>query len=366
MSRYRVIQWGAGYLGTIALRFLLNSRDLELVGVKCFTEEKAGRTAGELAGLAPAGVTATTSAEAVLAMDADCVLYMPRDALMDPSVPESPSSAWVDDLVAILAAGKNVVTPLCSGTHYRHLRNGDRFRERIDEACVKGHSSVLFSGFDPGFSDLLAYTMSSAVGEIKRIDTWEIVDYSTYPVHETLRMLGFGMRPDEIPTELLDQVRHATWGGVPHLMAEGLGVEIDSIAVDSDHYLAPGAFTAPGGLRVEAGTIAAIRFSVSGIRAGRPLVVVNHVTRLGAHTAPDWPTLGTDGGYRVEIDSYPPFRGDFPMGLPGGGGSTLVDAMTMSSARCVNAVATVVEAAPGYRFPHELPAFGGRHCVQSR
>jgi hypothetical protein len=54
------------------------------------------------------------------------------------------------------------------------------------------------------------------------------------------------------------------------------------------------------------------------------------------------------------------------MGLPGGGGSTLVDAMTMSSARCVNAVATVVEAAPGYRFPHELPAFGGRHCVQSR
>jgi 4-hydroxy-tetrahydrodipicolinate reductase len=366
MSRYKVVQWGVGYLGTIALRYLLGSRDLELVGVKCFTEEKVGRTAGELAGQGPAGVTATDDVEAILATDADCVLYMPRDALMDPSVPDSPSAVWVDELLVILASGKNVVTPLCSGTHYRHMQNGTKFHDRISEACAAGGTSVLFTGFDPGFSDFLAYTMSGAVGEINRIDTWEIVDYSTYPVHSTLQMLGFGLHPDQVPAELLEQVRHATWGGVPHLMGDGLGVEIDSISVDSEHYLAPEAFTAPGGLRVEAGTIAAIRFSVSGIAGGRPLVVVNHVTRLGTHTAPGWPSIGTDGGYRVEIDSYPPFRGDFPMGLPGGAGSTLADAMTMTSARCVNCVAAVVEAEPGYRFPHELPAFGGRHGVLPR
>ena len=58
---------------------------------------KAGQDAGELCGLPPTGVTATSDVEEILALGADCVLYMP--AVCD-----------LDQVCAILAAGTNIVT----------------------------------------------------------------------------------------------------------------------------------------------------------------------------------------------------------------------------------------------------------------
>lgn len=98
----KVIQWGAGYAGAQALRCLINNPAHEVVGVKCFTAAKEGHDVGEIAGLAPTGIAATRDAEALLATDADVVLFMPRDALAGPSVPSSPhrratkpSSTWL-------------------------------------------------------------------------------------------------------------------------------------------------------------------------------------------------------------------------------------------------------------------------------
>src|SRR5579872_2434127 len=99
---YRVIQWGTGAVGVHALRFIIEHPGLELVGVKCHTTAKHGVDAGEIASSAPTGVTATNSAEELIALDADCVLFMPRDTMqLDPTVPGSPSREWVDDVLPI-------------------------------------------------------------------------------------------------------------------------------------------------------------------------------------------------------------------------------------------------------------------------
>ena len=58
---------------------------------------KAGRDAGELCGLPATGVTATRDIDEILALGADCVLYMPADCDLD-------------QVCAILAAGTNIVT----------------------------------------------------------------------------------------------------------------------------------------------------------------------------------------------------------------------------------------------------------------
>lgn len=362
---YNVIQWGTGYTGLHSLKFILMNRHLNLVGVKCYTAEKEGQDAGELAGGSPIGVKATRDMHALLKLKADCVIFMPRDALVDPSIPGGPSEAWLNELVAILESGHNVVTSIASGTHYRHLQDGIGFKRRLDQACAKGRSSVLFTGFDPGFSDILAYTMSGPVGGINAIRTWEICDYATYPITTTLTQMGYGVRPESLPVGAMGVVR-ATWGGVPYLLAEALGVEIEDLEIDADMFLSPRTFTAPGGLLVEEGTVAALRFSVTGIVEGKRMLSVNHVTRIGQDMAPDWPTIGRDGGYRVEVDAFPPFTGDFPMGLPGGTGSTFKDAMAMTAGRCVNCVEAVVQAAPGYRSVLDLPIIGGRYAVGRR
>jgi 2,4-diaminopentanoate dehydrogenase len=361
----KVIQWGTGYTGSYALKYILMHPGLELVGVKCHTAEKEGRDAGELAGGEAAGIKATRDGAALLSLGADCVVYMPRDPLGDPTVPDSPSEVWLSELCGILESGHNVVTSIASGTHHKHLHDGERFRARLDDACRKGGSSLLFAGFDPGFSDILAITMTGAVGGITAVRTWEICDYSTYPIAETLTQMGYGVKPEDLPAGAMAVVK-ATWGGVPYLLGDALGLVVDDIAIDADLYLAPESFTAPGGLYVEKGTVAGLRFTVSGLVGGVPMLSVNHVTRIGTDMAPDWPSIGRDGGYRVEIDSFPPFRGDYPMGLPGGTGSTFADAMAMTAGRCVNCVEAIVQAAPGYRSVLDLPLMAGRAIAPAR
>gem|GEM_PF-5856930 len=53
MTAYKVIQWGTGGVGVWALRQVLDAPDLELVGLKCATDAKAGVDAGIIAGRDP-------------------------------------------------------------------------------------------------------------------------------------------------------------------------------------------------------------------------------------------------------------------------------------------------------------------------
>ena len=123
---YRVIQWGTGSVGREALRAILDCPELELAGVRVYSEEKDGADAGLLCGLPPAGIRATRDREAILRLPADCVCYAPR-------------TASLDDVCALLASGKNVVaTPFLFFPPA--LPPADL--ERVRAACAAGRSSV--------------------------------------------------------------------------------------------------------------------------------------------------------------------------------------------------------------------------------
>jgi 4-hydroxy-tetrahydrodipicolinate reductase len=365
MAPYRVIQWGVGGVGTWALRQVLDASGLELVGVKCGTAAKVGVDAGELAGREPVGVLATTDVDELLALEADAVVFMPRVSLKDPTIPGSPAAAWVDELVPVLESGKNVVSPIAAAMHYRHLADGASLIARLNAACAKGGSSVFFTGVDPGFiCDALAAVMTSSVAALSQVRTWEFIDYSNYPVPAVMNELGFGMRPQDLDATMMESLR-ASWGCAPWLIADALGVELEDIRLDADFYLSPRTFTVAGGTHIEAGTIGATLWSLAGVVDGEDRITINHVNRMGADMAPDWPTIGDQGGYRIEMDAMPPYRGDFPLGQPGGTGTALDDAVVMTAARCVNSIAAVVQAAPGYQTLNDLPAFGGRYGLRA-
>src|SRR5690349_21354955 len=96
---YRVIQWATGNVGRVAVQGILSHPELELAGAWVSGAAKAGRDVGEICGLGPIGVRATASADEILAMRADCVLY-------------SPLLPQLDEVARLLASGKNVVTPV--------------------------------------------------------------------------------------------------------------------------------------------------------------------------------------------------------------------------------------------------------------
>ena len=100
-GQHRVVLWGIGAIGTEMLAAILDHRrDLQIAGARVYSPEKNGVDIAELIGRAPIGVAATTDVAEILALDADCVLYTPRNTS-------------IDDVCAILASGKNVVTTAC-------------------------------------------------------------------------------------------------------------------------------------------------------------------------------------------------------------------------------------------------------------
>jgi hypothetical protein len=65
----RVVQWATGAVGRHALSAMVDHPALEVAGVLVYSDDKAGRDAGELCGIAPIGVTATKSRDDIVALE---------------------------------------------------------------------------------------------------------------------------------------------------------------------------------------------------------------------------------------------------------------------------------------------------------
>src|SRR6476646_812534 len=98
----KVVEWSTGTVGRHAIAGILARPELELVGVWVSSAAKDGKDVGELAGLEPLGITATTDKDALLALKPDCIVHT---AMTD----DRPFEA-VADLAKLLRAGINGVS----------------------------------------------------------------------------------------------------------------------------------------------------------------------------------------------------------------------------------------------------------------
>jgi hypothetical protein len=344
----RVIQFSTGNVGVHALRQIIESPHLELVGVHAHGADKVGRDAGDLCGLGPTGVAATDDVEALVALDADCVVYTsqaetrPQDALVE--------------LVAFLETGTNVVAT--SMVWLIHPPHADAWlREPLEDACARGGTSLYVNGIDPGFSgDTLPLAALTLCQSVKRVVVQEVCDYGSYDDAEfTGVSFGFGFAPEDDPPMLfLPGVLTSIWGGPVKLVAESLGIELDEIRESHDTWLATEAIDCTM-MHVDPGDVAAVRFGVEGIKDGRSVIAMEHVNRLTAAAAPDWPypPEGRLGVHRVVITGSPGVEINAHVGLDG------VDhnegGVIATAARVVNAVPEVVNARPGLLALRDLP-----------
>ncbi|TMA96110.1 MAG: diacylglycerol kinase [Deltaproteobacteria bacterium] len=344
---YRVIQWSTGNVGRFALRCIVGHPELELVGLWVHGAAKAGKDAGELCGLAPVGVRVTNDADALLALDADCVCYTATADLR-------PFEA-LEDVCRILAAGKDVVSSsIVPLVHPRSFL--PELRDRLADACRRGGTSFFTSGIDPGFAnDLFPLVLSGLSERWDEIRILEIINYATYDQPQVLfETMGFGKPLDHTSLLLAPGSLTFAWGGTVRLLAEALGVELETIR--ETHERRPA--TRPiriGAHTVQPGTMAALRFEVQGIVDGRPVIVVEHVTRLDDALAPEWPT---GKGYRVVITGTPTMRCDFE--FEDERGDLAVGGVLVTATRLVNAIPAVCQAAPGLLSVLDLPLVTGR------
>ncbi|WAL67331.1 diacylglycerol kinase [Amycolatopsis cynarae] len=353
---YRVVQWSTGNVGRHAIAGIDAHPGLELAGVWVSDPAKAGREAGELAGLGrELGITATGDADALLALRPDCVVYT---AMADDRLPEA-----LEDLKRFLRAGINVVS---SSPVFLQFPTGvvpPEVTDPVREAAAEGGASLWVNGVDPGFAnDWLPLVLTGVCERIDQVRCLEILDYSTYRNRKVLfDIMGFGGAPDETPMLLQPGVLSLAWGSVVRQLAAGLGVELDGVEQSHERVPAPETFEIPSGTIAE-GTAAALRFEVRGMRAGRAVCVLEHVTRLRPDLAPDWPQPAGQGCYRVEVTGEPHYTLD--LRLVGSDGDHNTAGLKATAMRLVNAIPAVVEAPPGLLTALDLPLITGRGLVR--
>ncbi|GAA4481711.1 diacylglycerol kinase [Actinoallomurus oryzae] len=347
---HRVVLWGTGNVGRNALIGINARPDLELAGVWVSNPDKVGRDAGELAGLGHLGVTATGDADAVLATRPDCVVYT---SMADVRLDEA-----MEDLTRILRAGVNVVSSSPVFLQFPDEAMG----APIHRAALDGGVSIWVNGIDPGFAnDWLPLAITGISERITQVRCMEILNYSTYAQPTVLfDVMGFGRPMDETPLLLSPGVLSLAWGSVVRQLAAGLEVELDEVEEWHTRLPAPETFEIDAGT-VEKGTAAALRFELRGVRAGRPVIVLEHVTRLRDDLAPDWPQPAGHGCYRVEVTGEPNYTVD--LRLLGTNGDHNTAGLKATAMRLVNAVPAVVAASPGLLTALDLPLVTGRGLV---
>ncbi|HKY68273.1 MAG TPA: hypothetical protein VJM49_17950 [Acidimicrobiales bacterium] len=352
---YRVVQWSTGNVGRHALAGIAARPELELVGVWVSNPDKVGVDAGTLAGLGrELGVPATDDAEALLALEPDCIVH----------------TAWADtrlfeamaDLERFLRAGVNVVSS--SPVFLQHPQGavGEEMYRGVVEAAEQGGASLWVNGIDPGFAnDWLPLVLTSICERIDEVRCMEVLNYATYDQPDVLfDIMGFGQSLDEVPFLLSPGILTTAWGSVVAQLAAGLDITLDEIVEWHERVAAPEAIDVASG-RVEKGTTAAMRFEVRGVVDGETKVVLEHVTRLRDDLAPDWPQPTGDGGYRVVLTGEPNYTVDVQM--LGGDGDHNTAGLKATAMRLVNAVEAVVEARSGLLTALDLPLITGRGLV---
>src|SRR4029453_5185248 len=294
-SRYKVIQWATGAVGTHALRALLDDTQFELVGVYVHSPEKVRRDAGELAGLPiDTGIKATNDAEVLRNTTADCVVYT--------AIGETRPREAVAQIAALLRSGKNVVSP--SMMNLIHPASASpKLTGVLEEACREGRATLFTNGIDPGFSGpLMPLAALSLCGRVDSVRVQELADYGTHPDESWATPFGFGKPPDWPAPILLPGVPTLFWGGMVRLPPAANHVALDEVRETTERFVATQRFQVPMTV-VEAGTVSAIRFAVSGMVGGKPIISAQHVTRTRADQAPDCPKppAGLASVHRVVI-----------------------------------------------------------------
>jgi 2,4-diaminopentanoate dehydrogenase len=231
---------------------------------------------------------------------------------------------------------------------------------RLEEACRKGGATLYASGLEPGFAgDQLVLTLATLTDKIRSVRTQEIFSYADYPVAFTMfEVFGFGKPLGHRAIMELPGIQTSSWGPPVRMVADRLGAKLDGIRETYEKRATERRLEVAAGV-IEAGTVGAVRFETIGVIGGRDAIVIEHVNRMAADVAPDWPTAARDGTYRISFDGEPSLTCELQLGRPA---DFSAQGMIATAMRVVNAIPYVCEAPPGLVTSAELPPTLPRHA----
>src|SRR5277367_5052311 len=236
------------------------------------------------------------------------------------------------------------------------------WRDQLAAAAQGGDASFYASGIFPGFaSDQLALLMTTQSKKIRTLTATEIALNDHYPVADVMiNGMGFARPLDFEPMLKTPGFIEIAWKAPIHLIADGLGVEVEEIRGSLDRELTDRDIEVAFGT-IPAGTCGAVRTRAAGVVNGREAIVIEHIIRMARDVAPEWPRSESDATYRVDIIGDPDIHCELTLGEAEGHGAGRA-AMTSTAMRVVNAIAYVVHAPAGLLSSLDIPMTLPRHA----
>ncbi len=330
-KNYRVIQWATGNVGSRALRMVIEHPDLELVGLWVSSDAKVGKDAGELSGAGvTTGIKATNSVDDLIALDADAVLYMP-------------SASNLDEIAALLASGKNVVTT--RGDFHNPRLLDPAIRAKIEEACAAGQTSLYSTGSSPGFiTEALIIPLLAQQRRHECVTINEYADMTSRNSPEMIfNLMGFGEPIGPMHPGRVEHLKY-DFGNTISQIADAIGLECDEIYGEGEQAAALNDKEIAAGT-IRKGTVAAMRITIEARHKGRAVARMRTHWYCSDDIAEDWNLresgwkVVTEGDTPIEVNiTFPVSEEEYPRYTPG-----------LTAHRPVNAIPMVCRAAPGIR-----------------
>jgi len=149
------------------------------------------------------------------------------------------------------------------------------------------------------------------------------------------------------------------WGATVPMMAYAVGIELDEITTTWDKWVTHEEIKTVKGV-IQPGEVAAINFTVNGVYQGETRIQLEHVNRVGAHAAPDWPRGTHNDVYRVEIEGTPSITQETAFRFTDGSGRDAAAAGCLATGlRALNAVPAVNDLPSGWVTALDLPLIPG-------
>ena len=346
---FRVIQWATGGVGRAAMEGVLQHPDLELAGAWVHSPAKEGMDLGVLLGRDELGVTATGDVDALLATEADCVLYSPIFA--DPAV-----------VAAILESGKNVVSPL--GWFYLPQDERAKFDGIAKRAGVTLHGTGINPG---GVTERFPLMISALSGSVTHVRAEEFSDIRTYGAPDVVRdWMLFGKTPEEARASVMIEALGGGFRQSIFMVSDEMGFDIEpQLRTTHEMAVATAPIDSPIGA-IQPGTVAAQRFQWEGLVHGEPVVTAAVNWLMGEeHLDPAWKFGPAGERFEVEITGDPNCLTTFKKLHPETVEAGLLrnPGIVATALHCVNAIPYVCRAEPGLRTYLDLPLVAGRAAL---
>lgn len=327
--KVRVAVLGLGWVGQEVIRHSIESNEVELVGGITFSKDKEGRDLGELAGVAPIGLTCLSTLESALSKThPDLVIYCGHTNLR----------SLLMDYLHIIKSGTDVIT-VAGPMHFEYAIGSRRFAILQSQARASG-ARMLGIGVNPGFLlDVLPTTLLLIVAHPTRVEARRIVDMRHWGRGAHMRF-SIGCEPSDFQT-----TSFAPLGESVALLRDARGLNIARIDECSRPYIAPTPREFDS-LIVKTGSIAGFRSYAHG--TGETSVDLEWAGIFALDETVD----GVEEGVEIRILSD---AGALEMKM---NGDELRNSYPATAARAINAVRPLRVLPPGIYRPDQVPMSG--------